>query len=144
MSGLIVLETQLQGSNIENISITPANYLVYADTSYTFQFSPVSNVDSAVQSQIKIDFPDTLTFTSSSCRITSRSSHFSNSMSCYLSSNQVTLSYVFSNKPDYIGGTELQITISEITNPGYTGDVGAFTISTWIKSESVYYLQDSE
>ena len=50
MSGLIVLESQLQGSNIENIVITPANYLVYADTTYTFQFSPVSSVDSAIQS----------------------------------------------------------------------------------------------
>ena len=38
----------------------------------------------------------------------------------------------------------MEVTISEITNPGYTGDVGAFTISTWIKYESQYYLQDSE
>ena len=63
-------------------------------------------------------------------------------MSCNLSGNTVTLSYVFSNKPDFTGGTALSLTISELTNAGYVGDVGAFTISTYIQVNNVFYLQD--
>ena len=54
-----------------------------------------------------------------------------------------TLSYAFSNKPSYVGGTPLAVTISEIENAGYVGDVGSFTISTYIKVENLFYLQDS-
>jgi hypothetical protein len=54
----------------------------------------------------------------------------------------MTLSYIFSNKPDYVGGTPLSVTISEITNAPYIGDVGAFIFSTFIRVDSVFFLQD--
>ena len=63
-------------------------------------------------------------------------------MSCNLSQNVAALSYVFANKPDFIGGTPLSVTLSEILNQEFASDVGPFTISTWIKVNSVYYLQD--
>jgi len=56
----------------------------------------------------------------------------------------MTLSYIFSNKPDYVGGTPLSVTISEITNAPYIGDVGAFTFSTFIKVDNIYYMQDQK
>ena len=51
-----------------------------------------------------------------------------------------TLSYAFSNKPAFIGGTLLSVSLSEIENAGYVGDVGEFTISTYIKVDNVFYL----
>ena len=75
-----------------------------------------------------------------SCSITDRSSDFSFAMSCNLEGNMATLSYAFSNKPAFIGGTLLSVSISEIENAGYVGDVGEFTISTYIKVDNVFYL----
>ena len=79
-------------------------------------------------------------FTGPGCSITNRSPAFSFSMSCNLEGNMATLSYAFSNKPSYVGGSPLSVTISEIENAGYVGDVGSFTISTYIKVENLFYL----
>jgi hypothetical protein len=64
-------------------------------------------------------------------------------MNCILVGQQVTLSYVFSNKPDFVGGTELTLTIGELTNPVSVQDSGDFIISTYMKISSTYYLVDS-
>jgi hypothetical protein len=66
-------------------------------------------------------------------------------MSCNLSENTITLSYIFANKPSgYIGGTPLSVTIASITNAPYAGEVGSFTISTQIKVDNKFYLQDEK
>ena len=64
-------------------------------------------------------------------------------MSCNLNGNTITLSFIFANKPSsYIGGTPLSVTIASIINGPYAGEVGSFTISTEIKVDSKFYLQD--
>ena len=63
-------------------------------------------------------------------------------MRCNLDDNQVTLSYVFSNRPNFEGGTELSVSLSKLTNPYSVQDVGDFTISTYMKVSSTYYLVD--
>lgn len=64
-------------------------------------------------------------------------------MSCNLEAQygkNITLSYVFSNKPDYIGNTPLSVTISEIENAPFAADVGAFIIETYIRVDNDFYL----
>ena len=63
-------------------------------------------------------------------------------MNCNLDDRLVTLSYIFSNKPNYEGGTELSVTLSEIINAMSVQDVGDFIISTYMKISSTYYLVD--
>ena len=85
-------------------------------TNYEFVFTPSSDIPAYRQSKIEIDIPDSLTFTNSYCSVVEKSSSFSNSMNCNISGQKLILSYIFSNKPAYEGGTELSVTIGEITN----------------------------
>lgn len=141
-SGLSIESEQLQGGPITNISIEAQDTLISAQTAYNLNFTPASSISSSTEAKITIEFPGTLDFESNRCSILSRSSSFSNSMSCNLSGNTVTLSYIFANRPDFVGGTPLSVTISELTNPGYVSDIGAFIFKTFIKVNSQYYLQD--
>ena len=93
--------------------------MVSAVTSYTFNFTPNSSIIRTTPAKITIDLPETLYFQNSVCSIDSRSSLFSNSMSCNLSENSATLSYIFSNRPDYEGGTPLYVTLSDVVNSPY-------------------------
>ena len=142
-TGLTITEDQLSGGLIYDIDISPADTMVSAETAYTFAFTPASNIDSSTQAKLTIELPGTLAFTGSTCTIDARSSQFSFSMFCRLDGNLIELNYIFSNKPDYVGGDPLSVTISEITNAAYAADVGAFTISTYIRVDNKFYLQDS-
>ena len=141
-SELNIEADQLSGGKITDIDIVAADELVSAKTNYAFTFTPISSISRSTPAKITIKLPETLSFNGSSCSIISRSATFSNSMSCNLSGNTATLSYIFSNRPDFEGGTPLSVTLSEIVNSPYAQDVGSFTISTYIRVESAYYLQD--
>lgn len=118
-TGLIIEASQLRGGKITNISIDPLDTLVSAVTSYKFNFTPASSIDRTREAKITIKLPETLAFSGSSCQVVARSSLFSNSMSCNLSENTATLSYIFSNRPDYQGGTPLSVTLKSIVNAPY-------------------------
>ena len=85
-------------------------------TNYEFVFTPSSSIPAYRQSKIEIDIPESLVFTNSYCSIVQRSSTFSNSMNCNIFGQKLILSYIFSNKPAFEGGTKLSVTIGEITN----------------------------
>ena len=128
-SGLIVTEDQLDGGTISNISIQAVDTLVSAETSYVFTFTPVSSIDSSTQSKIEITLPSSISFVDDDCTIEAKSSYFSSAMSCnidYTDDDQayITLSYIFSNRPDFVGGSTLSVTLSSITNAAYVGDIG--------------------
>ena len=142
MSGLTVKAEQLKGGFITNASVVPTNPLVGANTAYTFTFTPVSSIDSRSEAKIEIELPIQISLTTSSCQIIARSAAFSSQMSCTPSGNKLILSYIFSNKPDYQGGAPLSVTISEIRNADFAGEIGPFTFSTFIKRNNVFYVQD--
>ena len=135
-------ESDFQPGDISNVEISAGTNEVQAVTSYEFVFAPSSDIPAYRQSKIEIDIPDSLAFTNSYCTIEAQSSDFSNSMSCAISGQRLTLSYIFSNKPAYEGGTELSVTIGEITNAASVQDVGDFVISSYIRVSSTYYLVD--
>ena len=60
--GLVVESNQLSGGNIVNISVNPTSLYLNQATSYTFYFTPVSSIDSLIESKIEIALPSTLTF----------------------------------------------------------------------------------
>ncbi len=139
---MTVKPDQLRGGPVRAIGVRPKDNAINAATEYTFSFTPVSSIDSRIEAKIEIEIPNSLSFTSSRCYITSRSSQFSSQMSCNLNQRTITLSYIFSNKPSYIGNTPLSVTISEIQNAKYAGDVGAFKVTTFIKRSGAWYTQD--
>lgn len=74
VSGLTVTPDQLKGGLVNMVSVVPADYSINTATSYTFNFAPVSSIDSRTEAKIEIEIPNSLEFTRSSCSILNRSS----------------------------------------------------------------------
>ena len=74
VSGLTVTPDKLKGGLVNRVTVVPADYSINTATSYTFNFAPVSSIDSRTEAKIEIEIPNSLEFTRSSCSILNRSS----------------------------------------------------------------------
>ena len=116
--GAFVPESFFDPGEINSILISPRDPTYGALTSYDFSFTPNSDLRSSTGTQIVIQFPSSLVFPQNYCAVVAKSDNVSASVTCSLTGKgQVLLNYVFSNKPSFVGGTPINLSIYGVQNP---------------------------
>lgn len=135
----------LSAGSIAPLMVSPLEKSVQAQTFYQLNFAPQTDISSRIESKITIKLPPEIANTSQ-CTIQSKSSQFSSSMGCRSdpSTRTYELSYVFSNKPDFRGGTTLQLVIGPIVNPISSQYLNPIQISSYIRQGSFYLVDQGE